>query len=263
MMTLEYNQTVRITIEQYLSAVRDRLKASASVDVQEVIDDLRNHIERELSQAPQPATQGDITEVLERLGPPENVVDEADMAWWRKTLLHLRRGPEDWRLAYLSLGVLVIGILVAAPLGLLGSFLLSRAALSVATTEPDPPAKKWLIYPSLIIVYAFILCAGLIWPVALGGLVADVLEHSNINGPHFDHNGLGIFLAAFAGGGLALAAWWSLLWFVGHTRPALLRAIFHPFAQPWIGRLFAKATLLAWTLTILTTAATAFLWFTS
>ena len=261
MMTAEYSENTQSRIEDYLNTIRDRLRASDTVDAHEVVDDLRGHIERELSAMAQPVSDADVKKVLDRLGPPEQVVDEADMSWWRKLILRLRRGPEDWRLAYLSLGVLIIG----APLGgigIIGSFLLSRAALAVSK-EPDPPAKKWLIYPSLIVVYTIVVLVGLAWPAALGGGVGELAEQDGrllYKAPFFDNDGLGTILAVLAGGGLGLSVWWSILWGVGHRHPQIVRVAFEPFAERWTGRLFGKITLGVWALTGLFVGAAVLLW---
>lgn len=263
MMTVEYSESAKSRIEDYLNAVRDRLKTSESVDAQEVVDDLRGHIERELSGVGQPVSEADVAKVLDRLGPPEQVVDEGDISWWRKMILCLRKGPEDWRLAYLSLGVLVVGTLLTGPFGIIASFLLSRAAFSVAK-EPEPPAKKWLIYPSLIIVYVFIVFVGLLWPAALGGSVGTLLSR----GPgsplykdiFFDNDGFGTVLVILACGGVGLSVWWSLLWMAGRSRPAIVRVVFRPFAEHWTGHVFGKVVLSVWGLTVLLAGAAALLW---
>jgi hypothetical protein len=262
MMTVEYSESAKSRIEDYLNAVRDRLKTSESVDAQEVVDDLRGHIERELSGVGQPVSEADAAMVLDRLGPPEQVVDEGDMSWWRKMILRLRKGPENWRLAYLSLGVLVVGTLLTGPFGIIASFLLSRAALSVAK-EPEPPAKKWLIYPSLIVVYVFIVFVGLLWPAALGGLVGALSHRPGsplYKDTFFDNDGLGTVLAILAGGGVGLSVWWSLLWVLGRSRPAIVRVVFRPFAEHWTGRVFGKVVLSGWGLTVILAAVAALLW---
>jgi hypothetical protein len=265
-MTVEYSDSAKTRVEEYLRAVRDRLKASESVDAQEVVNDLRGHIERELSGLSQPVSEADVNKVLDRLGPPEQVVDEGDMSWWRKMILHLRRGPEDWRLAYLSLGVLIGSIFLARAgilLGIIASFLLSRAALAVAR-EPDPPAKKWLIYPSLIIVYSLIAFFGLLWPaLAGGGCIGDTIGRRGsalYKSPLFDSDGLGTVLVILSGGAMALAAWWSLLWRLGRRHPSLVRVLFRPFADHWTGRLFGKVVLGVWAISIVLIAITVLLW---
>ncbi len=154
-MTNEYSAAAKTKVEEYLRAVRDRLHSSESVDVEEVVSGLQGHIERELIGLEQPVSEADVNKVLDRLGPPKQVVGEEEISWWRRMVLSLRTGPEDWRLAYLSLGMLTLGTLITGPLGIAASFCLSRAAISLAG-EPEPPAKKWLIYPSLILVYSLV-----------------------------------------------------------------------------------------------------------
>jgi len=259
MMAVEYATNAKRIVDDYLDAVGDRLRASESVDGDEVLDDLRGHVEEELAQLSQPVSEADVKGVLDRLGPPEQVVGDEDMSWWRKAILRLRTGPEDWRLAYLSLAVLILGTLIARPLGIIAGFCLSRAAVSLAG-EPDPPAKKWLIYPALIVVYLLIGSVALLWPAyALGGLVGELSHgHGSLlyKEPLFDHDGLGTVLAVLGGGALGLSAWWSLLWAGGRNRPSLVRVLLKPFAEQWTGRTFGKVVLVAWTVTIpLATAA--------
>ncbi len=184
------------------------------------------------------------------------------MSWRRKIILRLRRGPEDWRLAYLSLGVLILGTLVG-PFGIIASFLLSRAAVTLAG-EPDPPAKKWLIYPSLIIVYSLIGFVALLWPAFVcGGLIGEVNPAQGsllYKEPLFVHDGFGTTIAVLASGALALSIWWSFLWAVGRRRPSLVRALLKPFAEQWTGRTFGKLVLAVWALTITLAAAVALCW---
>lgn len=262
MMTVEYNANAKRIVDDYLHAVRDRLRASESVDAEEVLNELSGHMEKELAELNQPVSEADVNQVLDRLGSPEQVVGEEDMSWWRKMILRLRRGPEDWRLAYLSFGVLILGTLLG-PLGLIGSFLLSRAAVTLVG-EPHPPAKKWLIYPSLLIVYSLIVFFALSWPVYAYGELVSELEGGQVNllykEPLFDNDGFGTVIAVLAGGGLGLSIWWSLLWVVGRSRPYLIRAIFKPFADQWTGRTFGKFVLGVWVLTIILAATTILCW---
>jgi len=262
-MMVEYSAGAEKRVVDYLRNVRERLRTTESVDADEVANDLRNHIERELCEMKQPVSEADVNAVLNRLGPPEEVVKEEDMSWWAKMLLRWRRGPEDWRLAYLSFGVFVIGTLVAGPLGILAGFLLSRAAMSVAG-EPEPRAKKWLIYPALIVVYTLAAGIGLFWPgFALGGLVAQ-LNHGHgsllYKDPFFDNDGLGTVTMVLAGAALGLAVWWSLLWAYGRRHLSAVRTVFRPFAEKWTGRKFGKATLAAWAVTLVLASVAVLLW---
>lgn len=258
-MTAQYSEDVRCTIEDYLRTVRDRLRAAESVDVQEVVDNLRGHIERELSGAQQPVSQATVREVLQRLGPPEQVVDESDMVWWRKMVLRFRQGPEDWRLAYLSLGVLIVGLLIAGPLGVIAGFLLSRAALSVGKGT-DPAAKRWLIWPSLIMTYAFILFIGLLWPL-WAGVALSVESIRHLEEPFLRSNPFFVIPAVSASGGLGMAIWWTLLWVLARGRGHIVRLIFKPFAEHWTARTFGILTLIVWALTATLAVSAAFVWF--
>jgi len=259
-MIVEYNAGAEARVADYLRRVRERLVAAESVDAEEVANDLRIHIDRELSEMRQPVSEADVSSVLNRLGPPEQVVSEEDMSWWAKMLLRWHRGPEDWRLAYLSLGVFVIGTLVAGPLGLIASFLLSRAALPVAG-EPEPRAKKWLIYPSLIVVYLLVAAIGLLWPLwpgfAFGVLVAS-LQH----GLPYKQPAATVLLDGLrtAGGAMGLAIWWSLLWAYGRRHLPVVRTLFRPFAEKWTGRNFRKATVGAWVVTLVFASLAVLLW---
>ncbi len=90
--------------------------------------------------------------------------------------------------------------MIIGPLALVGSFLLSRAALALGKGN-DPPAKKWLIYPSLIIVYTLLLTVGMCWPAILGGAVAVTeLEHHDRFSPDHIPAYTILFIIIFAGG---------------------------------------------------------------
>ena len=51
MMGLEYRPKAKRVADEYLEAVRDRLRASRSVDPEEFLDGLRGHMEKELAEA--------------------------------------------------------------------------------------------------------------------------------------------------------------------------------------------------------------------
>jgi hypothetical protein len=89
----------------------------------------------------------------------------------------LWNGPEDWRLAYLSFGVLALGALtvVVFPLALLVSYVLSRAGLAVAKEKGVElgTGRKWLLYPPVVLVSAALFVAVVAWPAALGGVTAE------------------------------------------------------------------------------------------
>ena len=101
-------------------------------------------------------------------------------------------GLHPWRLAYLSLG-LVLAALALPPflwVGLLGAFVAARAALccgraardrslcSDPAEQHDDAARTWLCAPALFIVYVPLLTAAIAWPAIVIRLFADaVVEH--------------------------------------------------------------------------------------
>lgn len=166
-------------LDKYLQEVRTCLAGCKSVDADEIERDIIEHIESELESAEEPVGFDEVDAVLKRLGSPQQWVPEEEISWWQKIILRLRTGPEDWRLAYISFGLLFMSALflicnnranmAVSLLLLLTSFCLSRAALSAGTIRGDLGAQKCLIYPSLIIVYLVICAFPLLWPVFLLG----------------------------------------------------------------------------------------------
>lgn len=226
-------------LDGYLSQVRAYLRGCRSVDPAEVDRDVREHIERELQKVPGPVSFREVDVVLSKLGSPTQWVPEEALSWWRKLVVRLRKGPSDWRLAYAAFGTLVLAFvllvtIVLAPVSLVlipAAFCLSRAALSLVDDPNELGAKKWLLYPTLIIVYTALFLALVLGPAAcLGTLLAiDRVEHFNIL-PWSGFGDLGywliasIFLAAVTG------LWGFVLACVHRRRPQFFSAIFHPFA---------------------------------
>jgi len=205
-----------------------------------VEQDIREHIEEEYHAAPGPVGLRDLAQVLHRLGSPDQWVPREDLSWWRRFLLRLRMGPDDWRLAYLAFGILLAGFL-AGPLFLLfllASFCASRAVLAVAESRHEElGAQKWLIYPSLILVYGVALLVVLAWPFALSILLVEGLRS-------FRPLGFQVFAIVSI-----IPVWWLIVSAVLFKWPGLARIIFHPWAS-WFRRrnagiLFAIAVVLA------------------
>ncbi len=254
-MTVEYTAGARKIVDDYLQAIRDRLWGAKTVDADEVLDGIGEHLEKELAARSQPVSPADVNEVLTRLGPPEQIVPDEGMSWWQKMALRLRQGPEDWRLAYLSFGALTIGSMLG-PLGLAASFMLSRAAVSFED-KIDPPAKKWLVYPSLIIVYVLLGVLFLTWPVSVAITIAtEMASWADMT----DRNNASI-LSITAAGALAIAVWWSVLWVMWRRRPDVVRSCLRPFADNWTSRRFGKLVLEVWGLAIFLIAGVVMLWY--
>jgi hypothetical protein len=148
--------------------------------------------------------------VLKKLGKPQQWVPMEELPWWWRIIFRLRSGPEDWRLAYISLALLVAGLMT----------------LPYAPSELK--AQKWLLYSSLIIVYFFVLLALLTWPLGFLLPLADAYEHTLIESvSRFDNEGNYWIMAALVTvAGLGL--WWSIL---AAAVLKLLRVIFDPFTE--------------------------------
>src|SRR5262249_57358301 len=89
----------------------------SAMDAEEVERDVLGHIDAELAGQPQPIGADRLLNVLERLGAPDDWVEEDPQ--WRRVVARLRSGPEDWRLAYLTFGSLFVGVGLFMSIGLL------------------------------------------------------------------------------------------------------------------------------------------------
>ncbi len=246
-------------LDKYLSQTRTSLHACTSVDADEVERDIRDHIETELQGMSEPVSLKDLEAVLDRLGSPSQWVPEEELSWWRKIILRLRTGPEDWRLAYICFGLFILAFLLVGRLSfivlLLASFCVSRAVLSMAKEPEELSGKKWLIYPPLFVIYTPVFFFILLWPlVVLYGLTLE-LGHSG----HPYEMSMGLtripYTSTRSGGvsGVLIALiimgfWWTVLGIIGCIGPHLFKAIFRPFAdkfkRKWAGLLLGIGLLL-------------------
>jgi len=233
MITLSEN--AERSLQDYLQQARAYLRGSKSVDANEVEQNITEHIENELAGAAEPVSRDVLDAVLNKLGRPQQWVPMEELPWWWRIIFRLRSGPEDWRLAYISLMLLVAGILTL-PFPLVGivlilaSFLASRAAVAEMGGTEELKAQKWLLYPSLIIVYVFVLLTLLTWPLVFLPL-AEEYEHILINsiGRFNNETPYWIMVALVTAVGLGL--WWSILAAVVLKPRKVLQAIFNPFAE--------------------------------
>jgi hypothetical protein len=123
---------------------------------------------------------------------------------------------------------LLIGLLPA-------SFCAARAALAVTHDRGEPLGpRRWLVYPSLVLVNLFATVVLFLWPLLPAGALAhDLWHHSRAEVlalvPLPDRLvEVGLFLYAFAAG---LALWWVVLGTVLAAVPRLFSAVFRPFAD--------------------------------
>ena len=233
MITLSKN--AERSLQDYLRQARAYLRGSKSVDADEVEQNITEHIESELEGAVEPVSRDVLDVVLKKLGRPQQWVPEEELPWWWRIIFRLRSGPEDWRLAYISLALLVTGILTLpyVPVGIvliLAGFLASRAAVAEAGDTKELKAQKWLLYPSLIIVYVFVLLALLTWPLLFLPL-ADEYENTMIGSSSLFNNEIDYWIMAASVIVAGLGLWWSIVGAMLLKPRDQLRVIFDPFAE--------------------------------
>lgn len=234
-------------LDGYLRQVRSALRGHASVDANEVERDVRSHIDSELVGQPEPIDVTSLRHVLDRLGPPRTWVPTDDLPPWRRVLGHLRSGPEDWRLAYLSLALFCAGpvlFLFGGPPGrsywplepflVVVSILMARASMAILAAHDEPVgARAWLIYPPLILWCGALALALLAWPLPLaGGAMTDDPAVRERMAAAFSGD---VWLSARAGAVTLLGLWWTLLGLLCAGFPWAVRATFFPFAD-WFER---------------------------
>ena len=169
-MVIELSEKARKSLSDYLDQVKLSLKGVKDIDSDEIVQNVNEHIENELGDMTEPVNSEKLNAVLEKLGSPLQWVPEDEIPWWRKFVMRIYSGPEDWRLAYLSFGLLLVGFLFSSLFSIFvilvsASFIISRAALVAVNSSNELRGQKWFIYPSLIIVYLAILSFILAWPL--------------------------------------------------------------------------------------------------
>ena len=196
---IEFTPDAQIRLANYLQQVRSALAGSSDINPDEIEADIREHVENELHDAPQPVNWTALDAVLTRLGPPSQWgAGGGDLSLFKRTGIALRerlrgaktslgdqlrsiratiwRGPEDWRLAYLTFGVFATGVLVFPffPLFLVLAYILGRAGIGLARQKGVElgTARKWLLYPPVAIVSLALLITILAVPVVAGGVTA-------------------------------------------------------------------------------------------
>jgi hypothetical protein len=230
-------------LQRYLRQLKAALRGHPSVDAGEVERDVLGHIEAELAGQQEPVGAASLRHVLDRLGTPDQWIPSEDLPAWRRTLNKMRAGPEDWRLAYLTFACFMLGpaLFIGGPvlwplppvLGL-ASFVFARATVSLLAEHDEPVgARRWLIYPPLVFVYAAAALVLLGWPVPptiLGVTDTPVITEAvarPIPGPAW----FGATLLTL----LTLGSWWVILGSLARRFTEAVRITFLPFAD-WFTR---------------------------
>src|SRR5689334_3498278 len=148
-MTLTLTPDAQLHLDRYLKRAKEALRGRSAIDADEVERDVLGHIDAELAGQPQPIGADRLVPVLERLGTPDDWVDD-DEPQWRRAVGRLRSGPEDWRLAYLTIGsfVLAVGLFMSImlwplpPLLIAVSIVLARVTLSLLDEDSEPVGAR-------------------------------------------------------------------------------------------------------------------------
>jgi hypothetical protein len=181
----EFTPEAEARLAEYLRQVRAALAGSPDVNPDEIEADIREHVGNEFRLATRPVPRAELEAVLARLGPPGQWLPSGRAEppprgpslgeylgnRWRAARDAIWRGPEDWRLAYLTLATFAIGLVTfVIPVFLLVSYILGRAGIALAREKGIElgAARKWLLYPPVVLVSLKLLLAVVIWPVALG-----------------------------------------------------------------------------------------------
>jgi len=239
---VELSYGAQRTLDQYLRQVKAYLRASRSVDVTDVEQSIHEHIETELEGRTEPVSADQVASILKKLGSPRQWVPDEELPWWRRMLLGLQVGPEDWRLAYLSFGLLVAGMVCltyGGPIWVLGlaSFLVARAGLSAASDLDELKAQKWLMYPGLLVIYIPLLLFILFWPAGILLPIAADLDQFEwlgqkwlvVFGSEFESVPYWITVTCIV---ITVSAlWWALAGLIALKRPNLIKSVFYPFAE--------------------------------
>jgi hypothetical protein len=189
---IELTPEAEARLGEYLRQVRLALAGSPDVNPDEIEADIREHVENELRTEPARVGIAPLERVLARLGPPAQWGAGEGPSFFRRARQYLSdrlrlsqrlrnarealwRGPENWRLAYLTFGLFATGVLVFPlfPLFLVLAYILGRSGIALAREKGIElgAARKWLLYPPVVIVSLSLLAAVLALPVIAGGVV--------------------------------------------------------------------------------------------
>ena len=227
---IDFTPDAKRRFDEYLQRMRMTLRGSRSIEPDEVEQNVVEHVELALAGSPSPVGPERLDTVLEQLGPPERWLPDDERSMWRKAMDRVMAGPEDWRLAYASLGITAL-MIVTFPIGgillLVPAFLLSRAVVALVEERSEPLGpRKWLVLPPIVFALVLVCAIALIAPAAgIGALLSEVglrdlgFDYDN----RYDRGRL--FLGTLS---MATGAWWIVLSGVFAMLMRPFRALFAP-----------------------------------
>lgn len=182
-------------LDSYFAELRRVLTDDGKADPVDVERDIRDHIQTALADAGGPVDESRLDQVLRSLGAPSEWIEHPDRPWFARPpkewlnsakqtvaekVHRFAAGPESYRLPYLSLLTLVLGLMLAFLSGdgeagvaifavaVIGAFVLARAAMAIQPEESLSPGQKWLLSPGLLMVYFPLMIALVAWPIVPG-----------------------------------------------------------------------------------------------
>lgn len=238
-MVIELNEKARKSLNGYLDQVKRSLKGVKYIDADEIVQNVNEHIENELGDTAETVNSEKLGAVLEKLGSPLQWVPEEEISWWRKFIMRIYSGPEDWRLAYLSFGLLLLGFLFHSlffnfVILVTASYIVSRAALVAANDRDELRGQKWLIYPSLIIVTLFFVGVLLSIPLSILVPIADSMKQTTMETHNISKDDY-YWLLATPIIGMITCFWCMLEGIICLIFPALPKKLLYPMAD-WFKR---------------------------
>ncbi|HEX3150979.1 MAG TPA: hypothetical protein VHR66_23065 [Gemmataceae bacterium] len=252
-------------LDDYLAEVRSAVSGHTSVNPDEIEADVRDHVSAALERAEQPVTLATVADVLERLGPPTEWVADSHRSIWKylgdklkpvghKAVEQIRTLPgeayqagrglaarfrglsHDWRLAYIAFGLFALGMIAFPlfPAFLIASYFAARADVALARERgEDLGARRWLVYPPMVVVSIVLFLALAIWPLAPAAhagnmprsLRADMAQAIGVS-THAVEPVVVIYTAIGA-----MSAWWIILSLVVLRFPKMPGMLFPPFGS--------------------------------
>jgi hypothetical protein len=222
--------------DRYLTSVRWSVRGIAGAD--EIEHNVREHVASALETADEPVSSHMLRDVLAKLGDPWQWIPADELPWWRRVMMRLSLGPDDWRLAYVCFASTVLGVLLL-PIGigvifLVAAYLLSRATYDLATENgSELGARRWLIYPPLVAAGLFALGFFLVGPAA--GLVAWGIGESGyrllLHLPRLSNSNDADVRWAVGAGAITFGAWWLIASALGALFIKQVRWLIVPLAN--------------------------------
>ncbi|MGK2962978.1 MAG: hypothetical protein ACSLFK_12645 [Gemmatimonadaceae bacterium] len=200
------------------------MKDSRPIDIEEIEQDIRDHVDAELADREPPISAKELDEVLQRLGSPEQWA--ADNGPASASQASSPEGSsEDW-LAYASAGTMLL--FLAFPPLLLVSWLMARWTLARIEERGEPlGTRRWLLYPPIVIVIAPLAAIGMLWVFAPFGEIGGTIRSESQVPSAPVANTIDAITIGLGG----LGVYWIFVGLALAFGERAVRLLFYPFAE--------------------------------